>query len=386
MMSDSILPICSTRFLFGAVYYGYEEDGAFAFGVGGEEAGDVVVEEGEAAGAEALGVSREIELAAQDAGFKLHGAIAAIAEALQDGAQVCEEKDVHGSVGGQLLLQSEVAGIGAEISLLQALKQAATAVEHVGSGREPFDGGNDHVEIIELSSRGIEEIRGHATRCAVQHGGKPRQGDRGPGEFAGRTAALDDLRDGFAGHFSIGQRLELHGCPGRGRKIRPRGVAAPRLHFRGGIERRGSVHFSHERIVHFALREGNGFEPKRRNFRRRWRRESRDAAESYEGESHFAQGIDIQKASDKAVHEAAYNLGRQTAGGGDGQQGGKQSAVVPAKMAAGSGLIFPGGATVGGGGKDSKAGVGGGGSAASGFVGDAAKISCAEARQSILLR
>src|SRR5216684_2507846 len=204
------LPSQSRRFVFGAVAEGYEEDGALALGVGREEARDVIVEESEAGGAEALGVGREIQLASEDAGFELHGAIAAIAEALQNGAQVREEKNVHGGVGGQFLLQSEVAGIGAEISLLQTFEHATAAVEDVGSGRESFGGVNDQVEIIELSSGRIEEIGGDAARGAVQHGGKLRQGDRAAREFAAGTAALDDLLDGVARHGGIGQRLELN--------------------------------------------------------------------------------------------------------------------------------------------------------------------------------
>jgi len=65
--------------VFGAVAYGGEEDGAFAFGAGREEADDVVIEESQARGAEPLGVGRKIKLAAEDAGFQLHGAIAAVA-------------------------------------------------------------------------------------------------------------------------------------------------------------------------------------------------------------------------------------------------------------------------------------------------------------------
>src|SRR2546429_6586149 len=112
------LPSRSLGLVFGAVTEGYQEDGAFAFGMRGEEAGDLVVEEGEPGGAESERVGCQIELAAEDAGFELHGAIAAIAKTLQDGTQVREEKDVHGGVSGQLLLQPKVTSIGAEISLL----------------------------------------------------------------------------------------------------------------------------------------------------------------------------------------------------------------------------------------------------------------------------
>ena len=50
----------SPEFVFGAVADGDEEDGAFAFGVGREEAGHVVVEEGKASGAQPLGVGSQI--------------------------------------------------------------------------------------------------------------------------------------------------------------------------------------------------------------------------------------------------------------------------------------------------------------------------------------
>src|SRR5712692_8865108 len=96
----------STGFVFGAVAEGDEKDGALALGVRREESGDVVVEKGEAGGAEPLGVRSKIELAAEDAGFELHSAISAIAEALKDGAQVGQEKNGNVGVGGQLLSQA----------------------------------------------------------------------------------------------------------------------------------------------------------------------------------------------------------------------------------------------------------------------------------------
>src|SRR6266704_2593691 len=111
-------PFPYLRFVFGALSDSDQENGALAFRVGREEAYHVVVEKSEAGRAEALGVSAEVQLSAKNARLKLRGAIAAIAEALQNGAQVREEKNVHGRVGGQLLPQSEVPGIGAEISRL----------------------------------------------------------------------------------------------------------------------------------------------------------------------------------------------------------------------------------------------------------------------------
>jgi len=152
------------------------------------------------------------------------------------------------------------------------------------------------------------------------------------------------------------------------------------------MERRSGVYFSHERIVHFALREGDGFEAKRGSFRGRWRRESRDVAEGYEGESHLTMGIDVQQAIDTGIHKAAHHTGRQTEGAGNGEQVGEQSAVVPAEMTVGAGLIFPGVAPVGAGANDTKRGVGDGGFTASGFEEDAAIISGSQAAQAELGR
>src|SRR5260370_15016853 len=108
-------------------------------------------------------------------------------------------------------------------------------MENVGSGQEPFDGVDDQVEVIELGSGRIEEIRGHAAGGAVEHGGKLRQGDWAAGKFACGTSALDDLFDGIAWDVGIRQRLELNDCSRGRRKIGLRSVAAPRLSFLGRI-------------------------------------------------------------------------------------------------------------------------------------------------------
>ena len=73
------------------------------FGVRREKGGDVIVVEGEAGCAQALGVGREVELAADDARFELRGAIAAIAEALQHALEVRQEEDVDAGGPGQRL-------------------------------------------------------------------------------------------------------------------------------------------------------------------------------------------------------------------------------------------------------------------------------------------
>jgi hypothetical protein len=68
--------------VFCAVPDGNQKDRDLAFGVRGEEARHIVVEEGKPGGAEALSVRRQIQLAPENAGFQLHRAISAIAKAL----------------------------------------------------------------------------------------------------------------------------------------------------------------------------------------------------------------------------------------------------------------------------------------------------------------
>ena len=84
-----------------------------------KEADYIVVIEGEAGGAEALSVCAEIELAAQNSGFELHGTISAIAVALQNFLQVGEEEYVDGRIGGELLLESQISSFLAEVTGLQ---------------------------------------------------------------------------------------------------------------------------------------------------------------------------------------------------------------------------------------------------------------------------
>ena len=97
---------------------GYQEDGAFAYSVRGEERSNVIIEKCQASSAETLRIGGEIEFATDDAGFKLHGAISAIAIALQDGTQVRQKEDIDRGIGGQGLLQSEVSGLVAEVAVL----------------------------------------------------------------------------------------------------------------------------------------------------------------------------------------------------------------------------------------------------------------------------
>ena len=122
---------------FGAVAQGHQEDGALAFGVRGEEGGHVVVEKRQAGGAQALRIGCEIELAADDAGLKLHGAIARLPKRCRMGRRSARKKMSAAASAGKGLLQSQVSGLVAEISLLQTFEHSAAAMEDVGSGSRP---------------------------------------------------------------------------------------------------------------------------------------------------------------------------------------------------------------------------------------------------------
>src|SRR6266853_2707346 len=161
----------------------------------GEEASHIVVVKGEAGGAQTLGIGGEIEFAAENAGLKLYGAIAAISKAIENRLQVCQEENIHGGIGRQLLLQSEVAGFVAKISLLQALERSTVAVEDVRSGIETFDGVDNQVEMVELRSERIEEVGRYAARRPVEHGGELGQADRSVRKLAAGAATQDDLVD-----------------------------------------------------------------------------------------------------------------------------------------------------------------------------------------------
>ncbi len=107
-------------------------------------------------------------------------------------------------------------------------------------------------------------------------------------------------------------------------------------------------------------------------------------AEGDKGEGHFALGIDVQQTIDAGVHEAAHHFGWQTEGGGDGEQVGEESAIVPPEMTVRAGLILPGIAPISAGANDDQRGVGDGGLAAGRFEQDAAIISGAQPPQAEL--
>src|SRR6266446_1415631 len=204
----------------------------------GEEAGHVVVVKGEAGGSQALGIGCEIEFAAEDAGLKLYGTIAAVSKAIENRPQICQEENVHGGVGGQLLLQSQVACLVAKISLLQTFERSmlehfTVAVEDIRSGFKTFDGVDNQVEMVELRSERVEEVGRDAARRPVEHGGELGQADRSARKLAAGTAPQDDLLDGIARHFGVGKGRELNvklnaGSGGRRRIRRLRAIRRSR--------------------------------------------------------------------------------------------------------------------------------------------------------------
>src|SRR5256884_5501602 len=124
---------------FSVLAYRYQHDHALAMGVQGKELDHVIVVKRQTSGTQALGVSGEIHFATQDASLELHCAVSAITEAPQDDLQVCQEEDVHGRLGWQLLVQPQMTRLSAEVSCLQAFEHMAVTVVYVGPGIETFD-------------------------------------------------------------------------------------------------------------------------------------------------------------------------------------------------------------------------------------------------------
>ena len=113
--------------------------------MGGEEAGDLVVEEGQAGGAEAQRVGGEVELAAFDGGFELGSAVVAIGSMVQ----ICEPVDVQRRIPSELLAEVEECRLAAEVACLQELELALASVVGVGSRVQAFNRVDDQVGLRE---------------------------------------------------------------------------------------------------------------------------------------------------------------------------------------------------------------------------------------------
>src|SRR5437867_1037396 len=92
----------------GGLAQGDEENGAFARGVRGEEAGNLVIVKSQTGRSEALRIGSQIEPAANDSGLQLCGPVPAVPVSLEDRSQIGEEENRGAAIGGQLLLQAEV--------------------------------------------------------------------------------------------------------------------------------------------------------------------------------------------------------------------------------------------------------------------------------------
>jgi len=89
-----------------------------------KEVGHIIVKTRQSTRAETLCVGCEVQLAAEDARFQLHSAIAAIAETLQNRPQVDEKEHRNARITRQLLFQAEVCGVFAEFALLEEFVEA----------------------------------------------------------------------------------------------------------------------------------------------------------------------------------------------------------------------------------------------------------------------
>src|SRR5258705_11392322 len=97
-----------------------------------EKCRHVVVEEGEPRGAEPERIGREIELPAHDGGLELGGAIASVAEAVQDAVEIRKKIDVGARVRRDVLAQPEMTRFAAEVAFPQELERAPFPVKIIG--------------------------------------------------------------------------------------------------------------------------------------------------------------------------------------------------------------------------------------------------------------
>src|SRR6185295_3851245 len=115
-----------------------QEDGTLVFGMRRKEVNYIIVEEGQPGRTQVLGISSQVDPAADDACLQLDGPIAAVPVSLQNAFQIREKEDGHAGVGRQILLQTKMMGLGAEFPLLQKLQGALLAPEEVCARLEPL--------------------------------------------------------------------------------------------------------------------------------------------------------------------------------------------------------------------------------------------------------
>jgi hypothetical protein len=117
-----------------------------------KEAGDFVIEEGQARGAPAQGIGAEVELSADDAGFHLNQAVSAVAIASQYGFQIGDIKQRGAGCPAQRLVQAQVGGVLPKISRSDQDELVLTGLVAVSSGWQALYSVDIEVQIIEESA------------------------------------------------------------------------------------------------------------------------------------------------------------------------------------------------------------------------------------------
>lgn len=154
--------------LFRLVPERYQEDCALALGMRRKEVHDIIVIEGEAGGAKVLRVGGEVELASEDAGLKLHRAIAAISKPGDDLMEIGQKEHVDASISRKFLLQSQVPGLAAEVAFLQKFKSFFFADVEIRARNEVIDAVHDQVQVTQSRAQRVQEIRRDPARGPVE--------------------------------------------------------------------------------------------------------------------------------------------------------------------------------------------------------------------------
>src|SRR5581483_9670936 len=110
-----------------------QENRALATRMRREETDDVVVIKGQSAGSQPLRVGSQVQLAPKNAGFQLQRAVSPVAVALRDSLEIGQKEDVHRRIRRQLLFESEVARLLAELARLKQFKRSPVPVVNVSS-------------------------------------------------------------------------------------------------------------------------------------------------------------------------------------------------------------------------------------------------------------
>src|SRR5579884_607876 len=92
-----------------------QENCAFSPRMRREETDYVIVVKRETGASELLCVGSEVQLAAENSGFELRGAVSSISITLKNLLQIGQEKNINSSIGRQLLFQPEITCLVAKL-------------------------------------------------------------------------------------------------------------------------------------------------------------------------------------------------------------------------------------------------------------------------------